>query len=73
MMKGIDVCYIKLFLRTDLEKNNGSLLRDGNFEVYGQKDGVCFHECRLRVAECLQQNGGSESGRSDEDVSVVAV
>ena len=50
-----------------------SFVRNRNFEVYGQKDGVCFHECRLRVAECLQQNGGSESGRSDEDVSVVAV
>ncbi len=33
MMKGIDVYCIKLFLRIDLEKNNGSLLRDGNFEV----------------------------------------
>lgn len=34
MMKEIDVCYIKLFLRTDLEKLNRSLLReqDGEFE-----------------------------------------
>jgi len=32
MMKEIDVCYIKLFLRIDFEKFNRSLLRDGNFQ-----------------------------------------
>ena len=35
MMKEKDVCYIKLFLRINLEKFNRSLLRNGNFEVYG--------------------------------------
>ena len=32
MMKDIDVCYIKLFLRINLEKFNRFLLRNGNFE-----------------------------------------
>lgn len=32
MMKGIDVCYIKLFLMIDLEKFNHSRLSDGNFQ-----------------------------------------
>lgn len=35
MMKEIDVCYIKLFLRIDLEKFNRLLLRNGNFQFNG--------------------------------------
>lgn len=41
MMKEIDVCYIKLFLRIDLEKCNRSLLRDGNFQFRGEFGSNC--------------------------------
>ena len=54
MMKEIDVCYIKLFLRIDLEKFNRSLLRDGNFQSYREIESTHefeFDEVRIQDNE----------------------
>ena len=52
MMKETDVYYIKLFLRTDLAKNNGALLRDGKLEFFG---GIFMRKC-IRCGSEMKEN-----------------